>query len=275
MEIRAEELRLKRAARNQDAGKNLLNAVDDISVSFPWEAELRLISPINTIHSHLRAYWYRAGQRWVLYDVVPLEAMPDDMDTGSGFSGGDFKAWLKGPRPSDREDWKDLEHYPISDTQYAMGHLWKGLARPFWVLQGENGGHQYRFSPKQAETLARKGLQSDPPRIGELAACPFDNRAIRQLQHLNRLHQFEDSIDRLRKSGSPEAAAAEHERLEREIRESEMAFIEAQMSPVVDAARSFNQKSEHSDMLIQAPAGTASKFKDAYDVYKETGIYTL
>lgn len=275
LELRAEELRLKRAARNQDAGKNLPNAVADVSIPFPWEAELRAISPINTIHSHLRAYWYRSAQRWVLYDVLPVELIIDDLDTGSGITGKVFKEIANGPRPSEREDFKDLEHWPVSDTQHEMFRVYKGYARPFWILQGENGGHQYRFSPQQAEALCRMGLPSDPPRVGDLAPCPFDNRAIAQLRHLNRLHQLEDSVDRLRQSGSPEAAAAEHQRVEREIRESEMAFIEAQMRPVVDAAQSLRQRSEHADELIAFPAGMASKAKDAYEIYKETGEYVL
>jgi hypothetical protein len=119
------------------------------------------------------------------------------------------------------------------------------------------------------------GLPSEPPRIGDLLPCPFDTRTIRQLQHLNRLHQFEDSIERLRKSGSPEMARAEHERLEREIREAEMAFIEAQMRPVVEAGQHVARKSENSDVLIQAPSGTASRMKDAYEIYRETGAYTI
>ena len=119
------------------------------------------------------------------------------------------------------------------------------------------------------------GLPSEPPKIGELPPCPFDNRAIRQLQHLNRLHQLEDSVDQLRKSGSPEAAAARQEQIEREIRTAEMAFIEGQMSPVVDAAQSMRRRSEHADQLIQMPDGMAARAKDAYEIYQETGIYTL
>jgi hypothetical protein len=275
LELRAEELRQKRAARNQDAGKNLPNAVADVSIPFPWEAELRAISPINTIHSHLRAYWYRAAERWVLYDVLPVELIDDELDTGSGITGAEFKAIVAGPRLSEIPEWSDVEHFPVSDTQHEMFRLYRGYARPFWILQGESGGHQYRFSPQQAEALVRMGLPSEPPRPGELPPCPFDNRAINQLQHLNRLHQLADSVDRLRESGSPEAAAAEHERVEREIREREMAFIEAQMRPVVDMAMSLRQRSEHSDQLVSVAPGMASKARDAYEIYKETGNYIL
>jgi hypothetical protein len=281
LEMREEELRQKRAARNIDAGKNLPNAVADVSIAAPaeWEEELRRISPINTIHSHLRFYWYRAASRWVLYDVLPVEQIPDDLDTGSMLSGRDLKEIMAGPRPSEREDFQDLDTWPVSDTQHEMFRVWRGFARPFWVLQGDAGGHQVKFSPDQSSALLRMGLPAEPPRVGELPPCPFDNRAVQQLQHLNRLHQLEDSIDRLRQSGSPEAARAEQERVERQIRDSEMAFIEAQMRPVVEMSTSLvsgaNTRSEHADEIIRVAPGMAARAKDAYDRYRETGDYTL
>jgi len=272
LELRAEELRQKREARNAEVGKNRANALADLNVAFPdeWERDLRAVSPITTVYSHLRAYWYRAGQRWILYDVLPVEAIDDELDTGSGITGAELKQMMAGPRPSEL-----TEDVPISDVQHEMFRRWKGFARPFWVLQGENGGHQVKFSPVQSSALLRMGLPSEPPAIGALPPCPFDARAATQLQHLNRLHGFEDSIDRLRRSGSAEYANAEHQRLERDVREAEMRFIEAQMRPLVDMASTLSQRSEHEDQLVQMSPGTAARSVDAYDRYRETGDFTI
>lgn len=270
LELRAEELRLKREARNAEVGQNLKTAVADLERAFPWEAELRQISPVSPVHSHLRAYWYRAGQRWVLYDVLPIEAIVDDADTGSGLTGLDLKRLMAGKRPSELSEW-----VPISDVQHAMWQKWHGYARPFWVLQGNAGGHQVNFSPAQSSALLRMGLPSAPPRVGELPPCPFDNRAIHQLQHLNRLHQYEDSIERLRRSGSPEFAAAEQDRIEREVREAEIRFVEQQVRPLVDMAGSISQRSELESELIEVPSGTASTIKDAWEQYRETGNWPI
>jgi hypothetical protein len=274
MEMRAEELAQKRAARNADVGKNVATAVADVQTVPDWLADLRAVSPVSTLHSYLMPYWYRAGQRWVLYDVLPIEAIDDELDTGSGLTGEQLKEIMAGPRPS------DLSYdVPISDTQHEMFRLWKGFARPYWVLQGENGGHQVNFSPEQASALLRMGLPAEPPKVGDLPPCPFDNRVKGQLQHLNRLHQFQDSIDRLRASGSADAAKAETERIERMVRETEMQFIEAQMRPVVEMsmslARGANTRSEHDDQLVHVVPGMASRAKDAYDRYKETGDWSL
>lgn len=269
LELRAEELRQKRAARSATVGENIKNAITDLSIAFPWERELREVSPITSVYSHLRAYWYRAKARWVLYDVLPSDAMDDDMDTGSGLLGFELRAIMHGPKIEDRTD-----DVPISPVQQAMWHAWGGFARPFWVLQGEHGGHQVRFSPQQSSALLRMGLPAEPPPIGSLPPCPFDNRAIHQLQHLNRLHQFEDSIERLRKSASTEFAKAEEARIEREVRESEMRFIESQVRPLVEMASSIAHRSELDDELIHVAPGTAAKAKDAYEKYQETGEFT-
>lgn len=270
LELRAEELRLKRAARNQGVGANIPNAIADLDVAFPWEDDLRRISPIVPVHSHLRAYWYRVKARWVLYDVLPAEAIVDDADTGSGLTGAQLKALMRGPRPSELPD-----DVPISDVQHAMWAKWKGFARPFWVLQGPNGGHQVRFSPAQSTALLRMGLDPEPPAIGSLEPCPFDNRAMHQLQHLNRLHQLADSVERLQQTGSLEFAKAEEARIEREVRESEIRFIESQVRPLVDVAASVAKRSEFAGELIEVPAGTASRIQDAWEEYKETGIWPI
>lgn len=270
LEMRAEELRLKRAARNVAAGKNIPNAVADVSVVPDWLPDLQRVSPNTGLYSYLMPYWYRAAQCWVLYDVLPIHLIDDGEDTGSGISGKTLKEIMAGPRPSERDDFKDLEHWPVSDTQHEMWRLWRGYARPFWILQGDLGGHQYRFSPFQSDALCRMGLPTEPPRPGDLAPAPFDNRVIAQLNHLNRLHQFEDSIDQLRKSGGPEAAEAEAQRREAEIRQAELTFIERQMRPLVEMSQSMPD-----DVRYRMPDGMGARAKDAFERYIETGAYTL
>jgi hypothetical protein len=96
---------------------------------------------------------------------------------------------------------------------------------------------------------------------------------VRQFQHLNRLHKLGDRLDKLEASASKEAAK-EMEGIQREIREAEMAFVESQMQPLVEMASSLNQKSEHADQLIHLP-GQAARAADAYDEYRETGLFSI
>ncbi len=219
--VRAAQLAAKRA-REPKRVSNLANGVADVAIPFPadWLVKLREVSPISSETSWLLPYYYRAAERWVLYDALPAHLIPDSDDVAIGnlITGADFHKIVKGPRPSEREDHKDVAVWPISDVQHEMYRLHRVYARPFWVLQGEQGGHQVAYTPQQAAYLVSMGKPDRPPTIGSLPPCPFDNRVIRQLQTLNRLHEMENSIERLRKSGSREWADAEQAKMEREIR---------------------------------------------------------
>ncbi len=275
-DIRAEQLRRKLAERNAGMGRNIPNAIADVSVPFPWIRELREVSPVTEIHSYLLPFWYRAGERWVLYDAVPRGLIPDgEASPGVPMTGRELMERLEGPPPREREAWDYCPY--VSDVQHEMYRLHKVYARPFWVLQGETGGHQVNFSPWQQNVLIAKGLSAEAPKIGSLPACPFDRRAANQLQHMNRLHRLGDRLDKMQASGSVEAANAQMEAIQREIREAEMAFIEQQMTPVVDMAMSLvrgsNSRSEHRDQIVDCLPGTASRAKDAYQRYEATGDY--
>lgn len=251
---------------------NRANSVADMDVVFPWERELRAISPIVEKVSHLRAYWYRAGMRWVLYDCIPLALIPDDETLlNPTMSGAEFHHAVRGKPP---REMTDAEDSPISDLQHAFANRYRVYACPFWVMQGDSGGHQVRFSPWQQNVLIAKGLTAEAPTIGELPPCPFDQRVIRHLHHLNRLHQFNDRLDLLQASATKAGADAEMDRIQREIRESEMAFIEAQMQPIVEMSSSLHSKSAHQDQLIHLP-GQAAAAVDAYAQYRETGDFSL
>lgn len=277
-DARAEQLRRKRA-RSPESGQNMPNAVRDVSVAFPWMRELREVSPVTALHSYLLPYWYRVKERWVLYDALPVHLLPDD-DTplGSMITGKEFFEIMRGVRPSEREDFKDLVQWPISDVQHEMYRLHQVYARPFWVLQGPGGGHQVGFSPEQAQHLVAMGFGDRPPAIGSLAPCPFDNRAAKQLQHMNRLHQMEDSMQKLRESGSRDYIDQETAAWQTKVRLAECAFIEAQMTPLVDMSNSLvrgpNTRSEHMDQIVRVKSGAAAEAKDAYEAYKATGDYS-
>lgn len=275
---RSDVERVPERAQDRTFGANLPNSVADVAVPFPWERELRAVSPITGRHSHLRAYWYRTGGRWTLYDCLPKALMPPDgPPPGIPMECGELWAHLNGPPPREKHP-DDCTPF-VSDVQHEFWRLYGEYVRPFWVLQGDAGGHQVGFSPWQQNVLMAKGLPATPPKIGALPFAPFDGRTVRQLEHLNRLHQLDDDMDRLLKSGSKESADREMDQIQRTIREAEMAFIEQQFTPLVDMssslARGVNPRSEHADQLVQVTPGMAARAADAYDQYRETGDYTM
>ena len=273
IEARAEELRRKREARKAQAGMNLANSLADLDVPFPWEAELRAFSPIVEKVSHLRAYWYRAGARWVLYECIPLALLPDDDRlVRVDLSGAELFAAIKGKPQRMRAD--DEEPSPISDLQHAMATRWKVWAGPFWVLQGDKGGHQVKLDPWQQNLAIAKGLSGETPVIGSLPACPFDQRTRDALLVRNRLIALNNRLDLLQQSGSREANQVMMDQLQREIREAEMALIEQQMEPLVEMTSTLAKSTDFANGVIHVP-GLAGKAKDAYAQYRETGDFTL
>jgi hypothetical protein len=257
-----------------DMGKNVPNSVADVHVQPPpeWEAALREFSPKTRVHSFLIFYWYRLHHTWVLYDGVPLELIDPDQPIAPGLMGRELLLLLEGPPP--REAPSFAKQPWVSDAQHEMARIYGVYARPYWVLQGERGGHQYAYSPEQQHFLIQIGRDMSPPKIGTLAPCPFDNRAIVQLQRLNRLYQLNRDVGRLRQSGSSDAADVQQALVEREIRELSMRMLEQQMGEIGDMVATLGKHSEAEDSVIHAP-GMAAKAKDAIAQYIETGEYVM
>lgn len=261
-------------------GENRKSAVEDVHVPFPaeWLADLRRISPVTTLHSWLLPFYYRARERWTLYDVLPDACIPhDETPVAPGFTGTEYYAVMDGPRPSEAPEW--LKTPFVTDVQHEMHRVYGGYARPFWVLQGSVGGHQVHFSPWQQNVLISKNLNPEAPGIGDLPFAPFDGRSVKQLTHLNRLHQFENQMERLRDSGSRAFAEAESEKTQREIREAEYDFVCNQMEPIVDMSMSLvrgqNPRSEHEDQIVRVKDGVAAEAEDAIQEYLATGNFSL
>lgn len=257
-------------------GSNIPNSVTDLSqVPFPeeWTRRLREVNPMTELHSFLLPYWYRAGERWVLYDCVPRSLIDLDTPVCTGLTGREFLERVEGLAPRDREGWDYCPY--VSDLQHEFYRLHKVYARPFWVLQGESGGHQVFFDSWQQQLLATKGLPPKPPAIGSLEACPFDERVVNQLRALSRLSEMQGNIDVLRKTGTKEGGDALLEHRLRQSREAELAFLETQMAPLLDVAQSVSHRADSQDHLCYVKPGTASEASEALQVYRETGQFIL
>lgn len=250
-------------------------SVADVSIPFPkeWTALLRDVSPVTTIHSYLLPYWYRVGQRWVLYQCLPRELILPDVPVCYGLTGSEFLERVEGLAPRDRPEWDYCAY--ISDVQHEFYRLHNVYARPFWVLQGDTGGHCVAFEPWQQQLLAAQQLPPKPPQIGTLDPCPFDQRTVAQLRRLNRLEQMRGNLDVLRKTGTREGGDILIEHRQKQIREAELQFLEDQMAPLLDAAKSVHHRADSTDHLCYVQPGTAGRASEALEVYRETGQFTL
>lgn len=162
-----------------------------------WVRDLRAISPLYTRLSHLELWW-EAGlpwapvQRWVLYQLQPLEAM-------TPWAAEDWGALMDLEQPC-RCAW-EWSHLPAgvetSPETVRCGHChrirtqartnifaaWeRGYhAQPFWMIQGSTGGHKVRYSTQESEIAAELGIGKTPPAPGSLPYAPYDARVRRRI----------------------------------------------------------------------------------------------
>lgn len=259
-----------------------------------WMRELRRISPVSTAHSYLVPMWYTKGQRWVLYDALPVGLIDPNALYGL-ITGYELLEQLTGLPPAWKPAYERARE--VSQVQWSLYRQYHAYCRPLWVLQGEHGGHQAAFTPWQQHLLSVKHLPMEPPPIGfadwkkkwekwaiedgdplyeptYLHPCPFDNRVIRQLERQNRLIALNGNLDALRKSANPAIRAAEFEQIQKDIRKAELAAVEQFMTPVVDMASTLHHRSDSRDHLIYMD-GEGQKAQERLEYWLETGQYVL
>lgn len=264
----------ERGFDKDDVGKNLTSSVMDVHKTppFGWEEKLRAESPKSEHHSWLQFYYYRLKDRWVLYDLMPIRFVDPDKPIQPGLLGSELLAALRGRAPRDLSP-SDRTPF-VSDVQHEFHRLYQVYAVPWWVLEGENGGHQVAYNPIQRQHLTELNLPIHPPQIGSLPACPFDERVLKQIRRMNRLAKLGGNIDRLRNSGSPEAWAAEQDEMDREVRIASLEMLEQQLGETVEMVQRYGHRKDTRDSVIDAK-GKAALASEALAAYVETGDYIM
>jgi len=146
-----------------------------------WVEELRRVSPKTTAHSYLEFKWefvlgkvkgvWRDRSRWVLYQMQPAWAIP----AGIRRMLDDVPPRLLPPgRAHARRAF-------IDDYAHEMYRTQRVFPRPFWVIQGPNGGVPAGYTEQEAELLQVMGEPTNPPPVGLLPYADFDSRVIQQI----------------------------------------------------------------------------------------------
>lgn len=144
-----------------------------------WQEQLDRITPPGRFANKARAViWWEPGdtwepvQRWIIYQLLPEKAIPPYIlaelrgkhPRSSGRYSEEIGAWVDGPAPS------------ISKTAWELYQKFGGWAQPYWVLQGENGGHRYKLFPWEQVLLHLTTGRKDVAKPGDLPYCEPDNR---------------------------------------------------------------------------------------------------
>ena len=180
-----------------------LDIVRGIAATHPWpdawEQKLREISPKSDATSWLYGAWLHHASRWVLYECLPYPLIPEGKRVQ--LMGTPYWEMPKHLRAGRKQ--------AVSAFQWEMYRKHKVWARPFWVLQGTDGGTPAKYTEVEEAILQAQGKDTEPPPAGDLPFAPFDERAERAIRKRDRLTQMQHRIEKLRASGNTDALKAE------------------------------------------------------------------
>lgn len=172
-----------------------------------WAARLAAVSPKQEGLAWLHLAWEPGEtpvidgttynhpvERWVLWQVQPIQFVPEairaELDGPHPRSTGQFRPY----RAADgtwRAAWHGGPCRLISAQQWALYRETGGFARPWWVMQGDHGGHRVALSaPERMLYEAEFGGAVDVPTMGALPYADFDERVVRAIAEHDQLAQF-------------------------------------------------------------------------------------
>lgn len=194
-----------------------------------WQRQLDELFPPSEVTSHLKIVWvsgddwevggtWQGVERFYLYEMTP-EAFTDPNIL---FELRDM------PRPVVRYDtvMKDVvcdDRY-VTRMQWDLYHETKCWGRPFWVIQGEKGGHKRFLTPLEKQWLTLASLPTEPPWPGTLPYAPFDQRVIRQVVHHDKLRQVGERL-MVEKQSQKDKYKALHKQDEENLRRAIVDFL--------------------------------------------------
>lgn len=198
-----------------------------------WQEELEKVIPRRGSLSYLKIVWepgerWDPVQRWVIYQMMPLGRNPaDDL----------FKPMLEGPNPRefgyyDRVAGRFIRRRGapmISLKQWQLYRETGRLGHPYWIIQGDQGGHRWQFTRTEKFIIARKTGQKnvEAPAIGSLPYAPFDNRVMNKLANLDRLRKDEFAVAFMYQH--PELFDVEEERILQQAENELWEWLETQV----------------------------------------------
>lgn len=177
-----------------------------------WQHELDRIAPPADTLSGLKILWepgdlWLARERWVIWQVYPLDRRgravlpwyvdeeavrgPSPRSTGhpcvTGWCACAIKAnaWVGGPPSAVGIDYWQWRLFQETGRFHAR----------YWVVQGPDGGHPYRYDTFEQKYRKMRGEDPDAPRIGALPYAEPDLRTWNRIAGLNLLRSHTEMTD--------------------------------------------------------------------------------
>ena len=212
-----------------------------------WQEQLDLLFPRDSVFAWLKIQWWAGDrfkvwhpggfwqiaespvQRWVIYQMSLPGNIPDIVLRD-----------LEGPHPRTLGHWEPRTCEWVSDCnvsreQWELYRETGCYAQPFWIIQGDRGGHKRRFTPLETRLLKANGRPGDPPFPGDLPYAELDNRVIDQLVRYDRLRRTNRDLALAKQRAA--YRQEDKERAQREFNAGMLEWLDQQVVlPAVEAA---------------------------------------
>lgn len=143
------------------------------------------------------------------------------------------------------ESWRRGPCLTVTLTQWKLYQRTGLVGFPFWVIQGERGGHKFHFTKQESLLLEHEGYPPVPPPPGLLPYAEFDGRVVRQILRFNRLLKHRNSIRLYRATMSRDGYAKVMDEEERALRVELVAHLKDQMQEANEFFIRGVKKGEH------------------------------
>lgn len=219
-----------------------------LDVPAEWERQLAELSPRSDRFVWLKLIWeqgypWEIIERYMIYEMIPERVMLAGGRNGkASLLHANVLEQLRHPLPpSQMGNYFDV-HLNNGEGEFVLNpdcliterawHLYRATGcwgRPYWVIQGEKGGHKRWFSDVESKLLRAKGLPPRPPEPSELPYAPFDERVRAQLVKHDVLKGRHDGLARQR-TLLHGAHSARHAAEARAVREELVKWLTEQVS---------------------------------------------
>lgn len=253
-------------------------------VPVEWEKELaELDAPPNDRFPWMKliyeeGYPWEPVERYMIYTMIPAR-----MRDSSELHQAVFEQLEDPHPPSAHGNYYDtVKEEFIRDpncliTERAW-HLFRETGcwgRPYWVIQGERGGHKRWFTRVERQILRMAKLPDTPPAPGDLPFAEWDDRVKKRLGMLNMLKGQHGERRRAAAEAKGHSVQMEREQeMQKQLRKDLLAFLKDQATEIapdvqaalykVDAPRKYRDKAEQ--IALEA------SMEEGEHIYVETGL---
>jgi hypothetical protein len=225
----------------------------DVEPEPHWREELYAIGgPPSTQIAYLEIVWWpgeppafeaedQSVQRFVIVEAIPRAAFERNHRYAAQ-ARERIKA-LDGPPPWTMRTWHVVggkrvirSRSLVSQWQWLLWRTTGCFCQPFWVIQGDRGGHLWTFPPAYQMLLRMAGRPLHPPAPGTLPYAPWDSRVRAQLI---RERELREGLERFRTRDQTKKSDTDHKRedlaLEREGRRQMLRWLDQQLGVAAEA----------------------------------------